>query len=253
MDKIIQHKNKVVENLKEYLKNSGIKNVVIGISGGIDSATSLAILCEALPRENIFPYFIGIESNQSDMDDAKAIASNLRINLECFNLDEVLDSMKKNFQQSNVHAIGNLKSRMRMMFLYDKAFNHNALVVGNSNLDELYVGYFTKYGDNGIDICLLNGFLKRDIFELAKYYKLPDFLQSKKPSAGLSEDQSDEKDLGILYSDIDKFLSGESVDLEIESKIINLHNKNRHKLFYNYDMNKSLDYKELLNASKKTK
>ncbi|MGL4952019.1 MAG: NAD(+) synthase, partial [Mycoplasma sp.] len=233
--------------------DNNVENVVIGISGGVDSAVSLAILNEALPKENINAYFIGIESSSRDCEDAKSIANSLDIKINEVNLTNLLNSMKNEFNQQNKHAVGNLKSRMRMMFLYDQAFNKKALVIGNSNLDELYTGYFTKFGDNGVDICLLNGFLKRDVFMLAEYYNLPPFLQTKKPSAGLSENQSDEEDLGIKYKDIDKFLSNEEIDISVKTKIINLHNKNKHKLFYNYDMNKSSCYKGLFDEENKLK
>ncbi|MGL4948416.1 MAG: NAD(+) synthase [Mycoplasma sp.] len=251
MESILLHKDLVISNLKKYLSDLNITNVVIGISGGIDSAVSLAMLCEVLEPQNIFAYFIDLESKESDRLDAGEIAKSCSVNLNYVNLNNVLETFKQTTGQTSAHANGNVKSRLRMTFLYDSAFTNKALVIGNSNLDELYIGYYTKFGDNGTDFCMLNGFLKRDVFALAEHYKLPNLLQTKKPSAGLQNNQSDEEDLGLKYSEIDAYLAGEKISEESETKIINLYNKNKHKLFYNYDMNANGKYKGILNEKQK--
>ncbi len=107
-----------------------------------------------------------------------------------------------------------------MVCLYDQASNYNGLVCGNSNLDELYIGYFTKFGDNACDVASLCSFIKAEIRELAIYYNVPQSVVYKAPSAGLYEGQTDKKEIGLAYQDIDAFLLGKQVPNETK-KIIN--------------------------------
>lgn len=242
--KLLKQKNIVVNNIKKYFKNNKLDKAIIGISGGIDSAVGLNILVEALSKENVLCYFIDINSSKQDFLDASSVCNTIGIKLNYVNLNKSFKSIKKDFDQISRHALGNIKSRLRMIYLYDQAFSNNGAVCSNSNLDELYVGYFTKYGDNACDLFILNDFIKSDIFQLAKYYKVPEEIINKQPSAGLYIGQTDEQELGLKYKDIDSFLSGKNVPKEIFNKIGQLHNKNKHKLSYNYDINKWKKYKK---------
>lgn len=246
--KILEHKNFVVDNIKQYFLKTKIENVVIGLSGGVDSAVALSILTESININNIFAYFIDVESNEQDYADAKKIAEHLKVNLIYIDLTNSYKTFVKDIMQDNKHALGNIKSRLRALYLYDQAFNNRALVCGTSNLDELYLGYFTKFGDSANDLSILSGFLKKDIYELAKYYKLPTSVINKAPSAGLWENQTDEQEMGLKYQEIDDYLSFKEVSSDVVDKITYLHNINSHKLSYNYDMNKSDNYMELING-----
>ncbi len=235
---LLKHKDDVAKQIKQYFKQAHVNKAVIGISGGIDSAVGLNLIIEALGKENVIPYFIDIESNKQDYIDAQSICKQANIELNYINLTKLFKVAKKTFKQTKQLSLANLKSRLRAVCLYDQASNYNALVCGNSNLDELYVGYFTKYGDNACDISMLCSFVKCEIKELAKYYNVPNQIIEKAPSAGLYEGQTDEKELGISYSEVDGFLIGLSSSNESKKIINNLHNKNKHKLNYNYIVNK---------------
>lgn len=246
--KVLEQKDLVIDNIKKYLLKANIQNVVIGLSGGIDSAVALSILTQSIDKNNIFAYFIDIESSPQDYEDAKKIADHLKVNLTYIDLSNSYRILATDFNQNNKNALGNIKSRLRALFLYDQAFNNCALVCGTSNLDELYLGYFTKFGDSANDIALLSSFLKRDIYLLAQYYQLPSCVINKAPSAGLWDNQTDEQEIGLKYQEIDNYLSFKPVSDHVADKIANLHNKNLHKLSYNYDMNHSTDYMELING-----
>ncbi|KKL11395.1 hypothetical protein LCGC14_2546230, partial [marine sediment metagenome] len=103
---------------------------------------------------------------------------------------------------------GNIKARMRMMFLYDMAGNKNCLVSGTSNLSELNLGYITKHGDGACDIEPIGDYYKTEIFEMAKVLGIPQRIIEKPPSADLWEGQTDEDDLGIIYKELDRILVG---------------------------------------------
>lgn len=252
MDKELQKaKNLVIQKLNKYLKQSKIKDVVIGISGGIDSAIGLNILNEAITdKKRIHAFFIDIESNKQDYIDACKIANTINIKLEYISLNKSYKALKKEIKQFNTKALANIKSRLRMVFLYDQAYKFNAIVCSNSNLDELYIGYFTKYGDNACDVFLLNNFTKSDIYALAKYYNVPHQIIIKQPSAGLYEGQTDEKEIGLSYKVIDNYLQNKSVNKDNIKKIEELHSKNYHKLSYNYDINSFKKNKSLWKKQK---
>lgn len=236
---LLKHKNEVVKLIKDYFKKANVTKAVIGVSGGIDSAVGLNLLIEILGKENVIPFFIDVESSKSDYQDAKAICAQAQINLNYINLTKIFKQTKKLFKQTKQLSLANLKSRLRAICLYDQASNYQALVCGNSNLDELYVGYFTKFGDNACDISMLCSFIKSEIRELAKYYHVPSIIIDKQPSAGLYEGQTDEKELGISYAEIDGYLAGLPTQPKAKKTIENLHNKNIHKLNYNYIVNKN--------------
>ena len=230
-----------------YLKKNKIKKIVIGISGGIDSAVSLAILSEILNPKDIYAYFIDIESSKKDYIDAKLVCDYLKVQLNNIDLNKSFNQMIKdlNIKKTDIQQKANLKSRLRMTSLYNFAFKNNAIVIGNSNLNELYVGYFTKYGDNCCDYALLAGLLKKDIYNYAKYYNLPKSIINKAPSSGLIKDLTDEQELGLSYTSMDNFLSAKKCDKNTVTKIEKLHNKNKHKLIYNRYVNKSSKYRNL--------
>ncbi len=219
---------KTIEWFTNYLRENNIKNIIIGISGGIDSAVSLSIL-KKIDDINIFAYFIDIESSKESLDDAKLVAKFLDQKLDVIDLTQTYNFLVNQFNAKTIVQKGNIKSRLRMMFLYDKAHENNGLVVGNSNYDEIYLGYFTKFGDQASDIMLLNNLLKEEIFELAKYLSLPASIIDKKPSADLYQNQTDEVEIGFSYQDLDKYLKEENVPIEVSDKIKKIHSKNLHK------------------------
>ena len=117
-------------------------------------------------------------------------------------------------EESNQHLLANIKARTRMILLYHYAKNLKGLVCGASNKSELLTGYYTKYGDGGVDLQPIGDLYKTQIYKLASYLKIPRAIAAKPPSAGLLEDQTDEAELGMKYSILDKILFG------LEQKIL---------------------------------
>ncbi|MEM2715772.1 MAG: NAD(+) synthase, partial [Candidatus Thermoplasmatota archaeon] len=105
-------------------------------------------------------------------------------------------------------TLGNIKARLRMIFLYQFANSKNALVCGTSNKTELMIGYFTKYGDGASDILPIGDLYKTQVYQLARYVGIPEEILKKPPTAGLWKGQTDEKELGISYEKLDKILYG---------------------------------------------
>ncbi len=144
--------------------------------------------------------------------------------------DVLLNSMK--VENKNKMAISNLKPRLRMTTLYYFAQNNNYLVVGSSNKSELTVGYFTKHGDSGVDLLPLASFVKSEIRELAKALGVPNIIIEKPPTAGLWENQTDEKEMGFSYDALDKYIETGEGPKEIVDKIKRMNDISEHKRVY---------------------
>lgn len=203
---IVQLRRKIVEFIKDY---AGQKPVVLGLSGGIDSAVCAYLAVEALGKDHIFGLIMPSPSN-SDKDTrlAKEMAEILNIKYQEINLAGILQS----FQQAGElfkddKSFGNLKARVRMSLLYGLANKIDGLVVGTGNKTELMVGYFTKYGDGGVDLLPLGDLYKTEVRELAKHLGLPPEIIDRPPTAGLWAGQTDEGELGITYDKLDKILN----------------------------------------------
>jgi len=212
----------IVKNIKNYV---GGKNVFIGISGGIDSAVTTALCVKALGPQKVFGILMPY-GQQSDIHDSKLIIDFLKIKSKKNNIKPFVDSF--NFKK-NKYVNANIMSRVRMILLYAHANLHNGLVVGTTNKSEFEIGYFTKHGDGGCDLEPIANLFKTEIFEFAKFLKIPDQIINKKPSAGLWDGQSDEGELGFSYEALDKFLQGETIDTEIEEKIKKIILNSEHK------------------------
>ena len=142
----------------------------------------------------------------------------------------LLNEKEKGKKESYKLAEANLKPRLRMITLYYFANKLNYLVAGTSNRSELKIGYFTKYGDGGADILPLGNLLKNQVKELAKYLDIPEKIINKPPSAGLWVGQTDEKEIGMSYNLLDKYLktgklNNKIIEKKIQDKII----KSSHK------------------------
>lgn len=194
------------------VRQRGFSKVVVGLSGGIDSAV-VAKLCANVFGRDLHALLLPAScSNPTHLEDAihfagthdiaytiTSIAPFEEIFKERYALVAPLDSRQK-------IRIGNFCARMRMIHLYDFAATHNALVIGTSNKSEIMLGYGTMYGDLACAINPIGGFYKTEIFALAKLLELPHNIITKKPSADLFADQSDEADLGYTYAQIDPVL-----------------------------------------------
>jgi NAD+ synthase len=146
-----------------------------------------------------------------------------------FNLLPIFNQYKKMLKIKNALALANLKSRLRMVNLYALAQENNLLVAGTGNADELYMGYFTKYGDGGCDILPIAHLNKTQIFNIAKILELPSSIIEREPTAGLYEGQTDEKEMGVTYREIDDFLMRKQINQKTLNIIKGFHHKNLHK------------------------
>ena len=217
--------------LQEYLEQSHCKGYVLGLSGGVDSSLVAAIARKAVGKDKLHCYAIDVESNEADIEDAKQVAKELDLNLKVVNLTETYHSYLKSLKGEEFIRLtkSNLKVRMRMVALFAYAQEQSSLVLGTDNMDERYVGYFTKYGDGAADLLPIVYLTKGEVREAAKLYGLSSVLANRTPSAGLFEGQTDETEMGVSYKDLDDFLLGKEINPKAKERIEYLHKISEHK------------------------
>ena len=196
----------ITQFIKEYVKNAGVKGVILGLSGGIDSSLVAALACDTLGPDSVLGMVmpVRLEQDPQNAADAKVLAKQLGMRHELFELEPVLTGFEGLYLDKM--PLGNLKARIRMITLYAKANQENRLVLGTGNKSEIMVGYFTKYGDGAADLLPLAELYKTNVVSLSKHMKLPEKIIDKPPSAGLWENQTDEGEMGITYRDLDIIL-----------------------------------------------
>lgn len=195
---------KILKFLEDYLVKSKAKGFVLGLSGGLDSAV-VAVLCQKIAPLKVFMLPVA-SSNSKNLDDAFSLIKKFNLDYELINIEKILSSFEGVLNPDSKLRIGNIIARIRMICLYDLSAKHNSLVVGTSNKSELILGYGTIYGDLASALNPLGNLTKSEIFEFARYLKIPSCIIDKAPSADLWAGQSDEKDLGYSYAQIDKLI-----------------------------------------------
>lgn len=199
-------KSKIVAWLKAQLKETRAKGFVLGLSGGVDSAVVALLAKEAAGKNNLLALILPIHSPRKELRDARMLSRKFGIRVRVLDLSGLYDSVLKILPKAGKLTQANIKPRLRMLALYYFANKLNYLVCGTSNKSERMVGYFTKYGDGGVDIMPLGNMLKKQVRELAGELGIPEQIILKPPTAGLWEHQTDEGEMGLTYNELDDVL-----------------------------------------------
>lgn len=232
----------LIDFIVDYFKRSRAKGVVLGLSGGIDSGLVAALACEALGPDRVLGIMLPVDEKKDakNIKDARMLAEKLTMNYEIFELKQAMAAYES-FKLDRV-SMGNLTARLRMVTWYAKANQENRLVLGTGNKTEITIGYFTKYGDGGVDILPIGELYKTNVWDLSRQLGLPEKIVKKVPTAGLWQGQTDEGEIGITYPELDTilFLMLEKRMTEEEiiewglskskvQKVISMMNQSKHK------------------------
>ncbi|BBD73106.1 NAD(+) synthetase [Sulfodiicoccus acidiphilus] len=200
-------RNSLVGQLRDYIRSSGRRGGVMGLSGGVDSSVTAALLSEAT-ENNFFLIMPSRSTPPRDVEDALSLVRKLGAEnrYAYVEIDDVVDSLASKVGTSDRVVVGNMKARVRMTLLYAYASKLDYLVVGTGDKSELLLGYFTKYGDGGVDVLPIGGLYKTQVRSLARFLGLPESIVSKPSSPALWEGQTAEGELGIGYEVADPIL-----------------------------------------------
>lgn len=240
--------------IKNNIQAAGVKTLVLGISGGVDSSVCgrLAQLAvEELNQESSAPEYsfiairlpYGIQQDENDAQNAlefiqpdRKITINIKSTVDALHLEVETSTSQLDSIQVTTSSIdfikGNVKARVRMVAQYEVAGLNNGLVLGTDHSAENITGFYTKWGDGACDLAPLFGLNKRQIRQIATYLGAPDSLVMKTPTADLESiepQKPDEEALGLTYETIDDFLEGKTITAESEKKIIEIYQKTQHK------------------------
>jgi NAD+ synthase len=193
--------------VRNEVRKVGFERVVVGLSGGVDSALSAAIACAALGPENVLPVLMPYRTSSSASEaDARTVCAHLGLTPTLVDISPQIDAYFEGFPDADRGRRGNKMARERMTILYDMSWAHNALVIGTSNKTELLLGYSTLFGDMASALNPLGDLYKTQVWALAHAMSLPAAVIDKAPSADLWEGQSDEQELGFAYPIVDSVL-----------------------------------------------
>ncbi len=201
------------------VRESGRKGVVLGLSGGIDSALVAKLCADALGAQRVLAVAMPDGRSGKELKDAKKLAKTLGIEFRIIGIAPIVTALEKRlmaFQADRV-ARGNLRARARMIVLYYIANTEGRVVMGTGNKSEILCGYFTKMGDGAADFLPIGDLYKTQVREMARSLALPPEIVEKTPTAGLWPGQTDEGELGISYDELDRILLGIELQLEAEA------------------------------------
>ena len=216
--------------------NSGCRGIVVGLSGGVDSAVAATFCCRAIGGEKVLGLSLPSRvSTPADIKDAATLCKQNGMKHRVVSIEPILKGFTSmpEFKESR-YLLGNLMARIRMAVLYYHANRDRTIVCGTSNRSEYMLGYCTKFGDNAADLQPLLHLYKTEVYDYAQELGIPESIIKKAPSAGLWEGQSDEEEIGLSYAEIDHSLRalelhGWIAATPTEEKVLVLVKKSEHK------------------------
>ncbi|MDO5846267.1 MAG: NAD(+) synthase [Methanocorpusculum sp.] len=228
---------KIKDLIRSALWSSGAQGVVVGISGGIDSAVACALAVRAAGPERVLGVSMpSAQNNPADAEDAAELCAGLGVELVTVPLADVLSAFAAApyIDTSRPILNGNVAARLRMTVLYNLAASRGYLVCGTSNKTEYLIGYSTKWGDSAADIQPLLHLLKKDVYALARELEIPERIMAKAPSAGFFDGQTDEAEIGMTYAEIDAALenlelNGFTPENSTEERVLAMVKRSEHK------------------------
>ena len=239
---------RITQFLKSYLARSRAEGYVIGLSGGIDSSVTAALLVQAVGASKVVGLLMPDRRTTppEDIEDAKELAKQLGIDYEVIDIDEIVDTyvrLAPFADPGNRIAIGNLRARIRMSILYLYANTNGYIVCGTGDKSELLLGYFTKYGDGGVDVLPIGDIYKTQVRVMGKILGIPSKIVEKPSSPRLWPGHMAEEELGMTYDVIDAVLyryvdlgmgireivRDTGLDVETVMSIVKRVHKNEHK------------------------
>ena len=225
---------KIIQWLQARVEEAEARGLVVGLSGGIDSALTAALSKKVCP-DSTFGVIMPCYSDPDDALDARLVAETLGIPAEKVVLDDIFALFVRTLTGESYDpdkkdlTIANIKPRLRMTTLYFFAARRKALVVGTSNKSEITAGYFTKYGDGGVDLLPIGNLVKTEVWEMAKHFGIPDKIIQRRPTAGLWADQNDEMEMGVTYDELDRCILAGDCSPGARSIIEGLSRRSEHK------------------------
>jgi len=206
-------KTKITRFIRDYVEKSKAKGIVLGLSGGVDSSTAAALSAMAIGGNKVLGLMLPERETYSpkDLKHAELVAEKFGIKTEKIDITPALEALEKTipvFDPEDKLCKGNLKARIRMLYLYYYANKLNLIVCGSSDKSETMIGYFTKWGDVAADISPLMDLYKTQVRKLAEYIGVPDEIVEKPPSPMLWPGQTAEEEIGIKYETLDLILYG---------------------------------------------
>lgn len=225
--------DEIVKWIKLKIKEAGAKGAIVGLSGGIDSAVVLA-LCQKACLNDCLGVIMPCNSNKEDIMDAKLVGDHLKVPYEIVDLTETYNSFLTAVNAQGCNdvprmALANIKPRLRMTTLYYLGALNNYLVMGTGNKSEIVIGYYTKYGDGGVDLEPIGNLVKSQVVELARYLQIPEKIITKTPTAGLWEGQTDENEMGFTYQELDNYILCGAASEIVKNRIERLNKLSEHK------------------------